>query len=125
MVLGSGHHGPQSWAAVAGFGPSASLRAEAAPPVLPGICVEPGLVLNLYFSRQWFTLDEVCKGKLHVKLEWLTLMPDASALDKVGGPGGWPHLPESGCKVQHCCPRKRLRRLRVSCCCGLRGDTVA
>lgn len=44
-------------------------------------------MLNLYFSLQWFTLDEVCKGKLHLKLEWLTLMPDASALDKVRGPG--------------------------------------
>lgn len=32
---------------------------------------------------EWFTLDEVCKGKLHLKLEWLTLMPDTSALDKV------------------------------------------
>ncbi|XP_073915949.1 extended synaptotagmin-2 isoform X3 [Castor canadensis] len=32
---------------------------------------------------EWFTLDEVSKGKLHLKLEWLTLMPDASNLDKV------------------------------------------
>nr|KAF6418286.1 extended synaptotagmin 2 [Rousettus aegyptiacus] len=32
---------------------------------------------------EWFTLDEVCKGKLHLKLEWLTLLPDASTLDKV------------------------------------------
>ncbi|KAF6275947.1 extended synaptotagmin 2 [Rhinolophus ferrumequinum] len=32
---------------------------------------------------EWFTLDEVCKGKLHLKLEWLTLMPDTSVLDKV------------------------------------------
>ncbi|XP_048196513.1 extended synaptotagmin-2 isoform X2 [Perognathus longimembris pacificus] len=32
---------------------------------------------------EWFTLDEVPKGKLHLKLEWLTLMPDASNLDKV------------------------------------------
>uniref|UniRef100_A0A8C5KY10 Extended synaptotagmin-2 n=1 Tax=Jaculus jaculus TaxID=51337 RepID=A0A8C5KY10_JACJA len=32
---------------------------------------------------EWFTLDEVAKGKLHLKLEWLTLMPDASNLDKV------------------------------------------
>ncbi|KAM4873930.1 extended synaptotagmin-2 isoform 1-T1 [Thomomys bottae] len=32
---------------------------------------------------EWFTLDEVPKGKLHLKLEWLALMPDASNLDKV------------------------------------------
>lgn len=32
---------------------------------------------------QWFTLDEVSKGKLHLKLEWLTLMPTADNLDKV------------------------------------------
>ncbi|XP_031213374.1 extended synaptotagmin-2 isoform X1 [Mastomys coucha] len=32
---------------------------------------------------EWFTLDEVPKGKLHLKLEWLTLMPDAADLDKV------------------------------------------
>ncbi|KAM9229813.1 extended synaptotagmin-2 isoform 1-T1 [Dugong dugon] len=32
---------------------------------------------------EWFTLDEVPKGKLHLKLEWLTLMPNASNLDKV------------------------------------------
>uniref|UniRef100_A0A8C5UEB3 Extended synaptotagmin 2 n=1 Tax=Malurus cyaneus samueli TaxID=2593467 RepID=A0A8C5UEB3_9PASS len=31
---------------------------------------------------QWFTLDEVSKGKLHLKLEWLTLMPTADNLDK-------------------------------------------
>ncbi|KAM9303942.1 extended synaptotagmin-2 isoform 2-T2 [Morus bassanus] len=32
---------------------------------------------------EWFTLDEVSKGKLHLKLEWLTLMPTAENLDKV------------------------------------------
>ncbi|XP_024900624.1 extended synaptotagmin-2 [Pteropus alecto] len=32
---------------------------------------------------EWFTLDEVCRGKLHLKLEWLTLTTDASTLDKV------------------------------------------
>ncbi|XP_036719993.1 extended synaptotagmin-2 isoform X5 [Balaenoptera musculus] len=32
---------------------------------------------------EWFTLDEVLRGKLHLKLEWLTLMPDASNLEKV------------------------------------------
>uniref|UniRef100_A0A8I3NKP4 Extended synaptotagmin-2 n=1 Tax=Canis lupus familiaris TaxID=9615 RepID=A0A8I3NKP4_CANLF len=32
---------------------------------------------------EWFALDEVPRGKLHLKLEWLTLMPNASNLDKV------------------------------------------
>uniref|UniRef100_A0A4W2DR85 Extended synaptotagmin 2 n=1 Tax=Bos indicus x Bos taurus TaxID=30522 RepID=A0A4W2DR85_BOBOX len=32
---------------------------------------------------EWFTLDEVPRGKLHLKLEWLTLMPDASNLEQV------------------------------------------
>uniref|UniRef100_A0A8C8VJT6 Extended synaptotagmin 2 n=1 Tax=Pelusios castaneus TaxID=367368 RepID=A0A8C8VJT6_9SAUR len=32
---------------------------------------------------EWFTLDEVSKGKLHLKLEWLTLMPTTESLDKV------------------------------------------
>ncbi|XP_053464776.1 extended synaptotagmin-2 isoform X2 [Nycticebus coucang] len=32
---------------------------------------------------EWFTLDEVPKGKLHLRLEWLTLLPNASHLDKV------------------------------------------
>uniref|UniRef100_A0A8D0DP49 Extended synaptotagmin 2 n=1 Tax=Salvator merianae TaxID=96440 RepID=A0A8D0DP49_SALMN len=32
---------------------------------------------------EWFTLDEVSKGRLHLKLEWLTLMPSAENLDQV------------------------------------------
>ncbi|XP_057586204.1 extended synaptotagmin-2 isoform X2 [Hippopotamus amphibius kiboko] len=32
---------------------------------------------------EWFTLDEVPRGKLHLKLEWLTLTPDASNLEQV------------------------------------------
>uniref|UniRef100_A0A8C3X5Q5 Extended synaptotagmin-2 n=1 Tax=Catagonus wagneri TaxID=51154 RepID=A0A8C3X5Q5_9CETA len=32
---------------------------------------------------EWFTLDEVPKGKLHLKLEWLTLVPNAVNLEKV------------------------------------------
>uniref|UniRef100_A0A8C0QPZ3 Extended synaptotagmin 2 n=1 Tax=Chelonoidis abingdonii TaxID=106734 RepID=A0A8C0QPZ3_CHEAB len=40
------------------------------------------ILLNL-LCLQWFTLDEVSKGKLHLKLEWLTLMPTAENLDKV------------------------------------------
>ncbi|KAK2494144.1 hypothetical protein MC885_021778 [Smutsia gigantea] len=32
---------------------------------------------------EWFALDEVPKGKLHLRLQWLTLVPDASSLDKV------------------------------------------
>ncbi|KAM7121479.1 extended synaptotagmin-2 isoform 1-T1 [Molossus nigricans] len=32
---------------------------------------------------EWFTLDEVPRGKLHLKLEWLTLMPHAAHLDQV------------------------------------------
>jgi len=32
---------------------------------------------------EWFALDEVPRGKLHLKLEWLSLMPNASNLDKV------------------------------------------
>ncbi|XP_016052421.1 PREDICTED: extended synaptotagmin-2 isoform X2 [Miniopterus natalensis] len=32
---------------------------------------------------EWFTLDEVPRGKLHLKLEWLTLMPHATHLDQV------------------------------------------
>ncbi|XP_053782219.1 extended synaptotagmin-2 isoform X2 [Desmodus rotundus] len=32
---------------------------------------------------EWFALDEVPRGKLHLKLEWLTLMPNAAHLDQV------------------------------------------
>ncbi|KAK9396100.1 extended synaptotagmin-2 [Crotalus adamanteus] len=32
---------------------------------------------------EWFTLDEVSKGKLHLKLEWLTLKPTVESLDQV------------------------------------------
>ncbi|XP_066484146.1 extended synaptotagmin-2 isoform X2 [Tiliqua scincoides] len=32
---------------------------------------------------EWFTLDEVSKGRLHLKLEWLTLMPTVENLDQV------------------------------------------
>ncbi|XP_059567296.1 extended synaptotagmin-2 isoform X2 [Myotis daubentonii] len=32
---------------------------------------------------EWFTLDEVPRGKLHLKLEWLTLTPHAAHLDQV------------------------------------------
>ncbi|XP_063159464.1 extended synaptotagmin-2 isoform X2 [Candoia aspera] len=32
---------------------------------------------------EWFTLDEVSKGKLHLKLEWLTLKPTTENLDQV------------------------------------------
>lgn len=33
--------------------------------------------------EEWFTLDEVPRGKLHLKLEWLTLMPHAAHLNQV------------------------------------------
>lgn len=65
--------------------------------------MDSGLLLNLCFSLQWFTLDEVCKGKLHLKLEWLTLMPDTSALDKVRGLSGWPPLALPGSVCTSCC----------------------
>lgn len=90
---------PSSWtvsplrerrAGVAGFELSAALTADAALSArlatfteLSNLGVDSGRSLNLHFSPQWFTLDEVCKGKLHLKLEWLTLLPDASTLDKV------------------------------------------
>ncbi|XP_054430765.1 extended synaptotagmin-2 isoform X2 [Pteronotus mesoamericanus] len=32
---------------------------------------------------EWFTLDEVPRGKLHLRLEWLTLLPHAAHLDQV------------------------------------------
>ncbi|KAJ7322174.1 hypothetical protein JRQ81_018461 [Phrynocephalus forsythii] len=32
---------------------------------------------------EWFTLDEVSKGRLHLKLEWLTLKPTTENLDQV------------------------------------------
>ncbi|XP_062814054.1 extended synaptotagmin-2 isoform X4 [Anolis carolinensis] len=35
------------------------------------------------YLDEWFTLDEVSKGRLHLKLEWLTLMPTAENLDQV------------------------------------------
>ncbi|XP_042328057.1 extended synaptotagmin-2 isoform X2 [Sceloporus undulatus] len=35
------------------------------------------------YLDEWFTLDEVSKGRLHLKLEWLTLMPNAENLDQV------------------------------------------
>ncbi|XP_054847690.1 extended synaptotagmin-2 isoform X2 [Eublepharis macularius] len=35
------------------------------------------------YLDEWFTLDEVSKGKLHLKLEWLTLMPTIETLDQV------------------------------------------
>uniref|UniRef100_A0A8C6X4W1 Extended synaptotagmin 2 n=1 Tax=Naja naja TaxID=35670 RepID=A0A8C6X4W1_NAJNA len=43
------------------------------------------LVLTILYglSLQWFTLDEVSKGKLHLKLEWLTLKPTVENLDQV------------------------------------------
>lgn len=55
-------------------------------------CPEEPIAISYLFARlfhitslnfQWFTLDEVSKGKLHLKLEWLTLMPTADNLDKV------------------------------------------
>uniref|UniRef100_A0A8C3PYY1 Extended synaptotagmin 2 n=1 Tax=Chrysolophus pictus TaxID=9089 RepID=A0A8C3PYY1_CHRPC len=58
----------------------------------PKLPAEPATVMYLFGVRlfhitllnfQWFTLDEVSKGKLHLKLEWLTLMPTAENLDKV------------------------------------------
>uniref|UniRef100_A0ABM5GMW8 Extended synaptotagmin-2 isoform X3 n=1 Tax=Pogona vitticeps TaxID=103695 RepID=A0ABM5GMW8_9SAUR len=35
------------------------------------------------YLDEWFTLDEVSKGRLHLKLEWLTLMPTIENLDQV------------------------------------------
>ncbi|XP_060104052.1 extended synaptotagmin-2 isoform X2 [Heteronotia binoei] len=35
------------------------------------------------YLDEWFTLDEVSKGKLHLKLEWLTLMSTVETLDQV------------------------------------------
>uniref|UniRef100_A0A4X1TW62 Extended synaptotagmin-2 n=1 Tax=Sus scrofa TaxID=9823 RepID=A0A4X1TW62_PIG len=38
---------------------------------------------NEVYEALWFALDEVPKGKLHLKLEWLTLVPNAVNLEKV------------------------------------------
>lgn len=32
---------------------------------------------------QWFDLEEVATGKLHLRLEWLSLYPSAEKLDQV------------------------------------------
>ncbi|XP_062981947.1 extended synaptotagmin-2 isoform X2 [Elgaria multicarinata webbii] len=40
-------------------------------------------VEKVRYLDEWFPLDEVSKGKLHLKLEWLTLMPTAENLDQV------------------------------------------
>ncbi|XP_072364333.1 extended synaptotagmin-2-like isoform X1 [Scyliorhinus torazame] len=37
-------------------------------------------VQKAQFVDQWFTLDEVSSGKLHLKLEWLSLLPIAEKL---------------------------------------------
>ncbi|NXF12328.1 ESYT1 protein, partial [Smithornis capensis] len=42
----------------------------------PGACADPA-------SPQWFPLQEGGQGRLHLRLEWLSLMSDASKLDQV------------------------------------------
>lgn len=39
--------------------------------------------LNTFLFLQWFDLEEVTTGKLHLKLEWLSLYPSAEKLDQV------------------------------------------
>lgn len=34
-------------------------------------------------SPQWFPLQDGGRGRLHLRLEWLTLLPDASKLEQV------------------------------------------
>lgn len=36
-------------------------------------------------SPQWFPLQDGGRGRLHLRLEWLTLLPDASKLEQVRG----------------------------------------
>ena len=36
-------------------------------------------------SPQWFPLQDGGRGRLHMRLEWLTLLPDASKLEQVRG----------------------------------------
>lgn len=41
-----------------------------------------------FSSLQWFPLEEVATGKLHLKLEWLSLLSTPERLDQVQSPGG-------------------------------------
>lgn len=38
------------------------------------------------FCLQWFVLDDVATGKLHLRLEWLSLLPTPEKLDQVQAP---------------------------------------
>lgn len=43
---------------------------------------------NNFSSLQWFPLEDVATGKLHLKLEWLSLLSTPERLDQVQSPEG-------------------------------------
>ncbi|XP_031468003.1 extended synaptotagmin-1-like, partial [Phasianus colchicus] len=42
-----------------------------------------GEVLKARVLEEWFPLQDGGRGRLHLRLEWLTLLPDASKLEQV------------------------------------------
>jgi len=37
----------------------------------------------IWVCVQWFSLDDIAKGKLHLKIEWLSLLSTPDKLDEV------------------------------------------
>lgn len=72
-------------------------------------------------ARQWFDLEETSTGKLHLKLEWLSLLSTAEKLEQVQR-----RLSDASCRSRRPCqvhpaasPRLPLR------CCAACGRTEA
>uniref|UniRef100_A0A3Q3S8E7 Extended synaptotagmin-like protein 2a n=1 Tax=Mastacembelus armatus TaxID=205130 RepID=A0A3Q3S8E7_9TELE len=45
-------------------------------------CFINGIDFNRHFCLQWFALEDVSKGKLHLKLEWLSVLSKPDKLDQ-------------------------------------------
>lgn len=56
---------------------------------------QPQALLSLLISPQWFVLNDTTTGRLHLRLEWLSLIADPEALTEVSA-RWWGSLAESG-----------------------------
>lgn len=55
----------------------------------PDILAFKKKIINLFLCVQWFSLDDVASGKLHLKLEWLSLLSTPDKLDQVRSGVAW------------------------------------
>ncbi|KAK4807280.1 hypothetical protein QYF61_006341 [Mycteria americana] len=77
-----GGPGPLGWQLRGGRCPPAP-QLTASPTTPPRMKLDLGEVLKARVLEEWFPLQEGDRGRLHLRLEWLSLMSDTCKLDEV------------------------------------------